>query len=72
MVDGRQATSQMIRLLVRSRDGHAKTDALGCGSHGRDHGEWFIDRPLCARDDGGLQVARAVEDVVTSKDILCK
>ena len=55
VVNRGQPPSQVVGLLVRSGYRHAKSNALGGGSHGRNNYQRLIHRPLRARDDSGFE-----------------
>lgn len=57
MIDCGKPSCQMIWLFVRGRHCHTETDAFCCSCHCRDNCQWFIDRPLCAGDFGGIQIS---------------
>jgi hypothetical protein len=68
MIDSRQASSKMERLLIGCRDCHAESNVLGRCSHGRDRDQGLGQGPLGSRDDGRVQ--RLLVDIITSYKIV--
>lgn len=54
----------MVRLFICRRDGDTEANALRHCSHGRDHSQGLMYRPLRAGDDSRIQ--RAGIDIVTT------
>lgn len=68
MIDSRQASSKVERLLIGCRNRHTESNVLCRCSHSRDRNQGLGQGPLGSRDDGRIQ--GLLVDIIASYKIV--
>lgn len=69
VVDSRQSPGQMVWLLIRRSNSHTESNILRCGGHSRYDSERLIHRPLRARDNRRIEIARSLVHIISAYTI---